>query len=166
LRWIKISKEILIIEKITNEIAEICGKISAREHGIIEHLKDLETWKSESLEIESNQLKKLNKLLDKAKLNLSKLAKQYPERFKTLETEFMEYSKKCEEKNKDFLYKKLIDLEETRFSLENKLKELIEKLQEGVISDSEYNNQEKEIKNELIDKSSKITYLRAFIHKL
>jgi len=160
------SKEILIIEEVTKEIAEFCEKISSREHKMIEHLKDLETWKNESLKIESNQLKKLNKLLDKAKLNLSKLAKQYPVRFKSLEAEFMEYSKKCEEKNKDFLYKKLIDLEEIRFSLENKLKELIERSQEGVISDSEYNNQVKEIKNDLTDISSKITYLRAFIHKL
>lgn len=166
MREIKTSKELLVIEQITKEIAEICEKISKREYKMIDHLEDLETWKNESLKIESNELKKLNKLLDKAKLNLSKLAKQYPKRFKSLETEFIKYSKKSEDKDKDFLYKKLIELEEIRYSLENKLKTLIEISQKGEISDSEYNKQEKEIKNELIDISSKITYLRAFIHKL
>lgn len=160
------SKELLIVEEATKQIAEICEKISKREYKMIDHLKDLETWKSESLKIESNELKKLNKFLNKVKLNLSKLAKQDPKRFKSLETEFIEYSKKSEQKNKDFLYKKLIELEETRFSLENDLKVLIERFQKAKISNSEYNKQEKEIKHELTNTSSKITYLQAFIHKL
>ena len=160
------SKEILIIEDATKEIAEICEKISTREYKMIEHLKDLETWKNESLKIESNQLKKLDKLLDKVNLNLTKLSTKYPKHFKPLEVEFKEYYKKFEERDKDFLYKKLIDLEESRFSLEQQLKKLISNFQEGSISNSKYNDKEKVIKDKLTNISSKLTYLRAFIHKL
>ena len=80
-----------------------------------------------------------------------------------METEFNKYNKKYDERDKDFLYQELIDLEESRSSLERRLKELSKIFQNGLISDSEYNDQEKEIKNELTRVSSNIIYLRAFI---
>lgn len=45
-------------------------------------------------------------------------------------------------------------------------KELGNKFQKGFISNSKYKMQEKDIKNELFVKFSKITYLRAFIEIL
>ena len=80
-----------------------------------------------------------------------------------METEFNKYNKKYDERDKDFLYQELIDLEESRSSLERRLKELSKIFQNGFISDSEYNDQEKEIKNELTRVSSNIIYLRALI---
>ena len=82
---------------------------------------------------------------------LKEMYRKFPKRFKQLESDFKKYNKKGDKEDKGFIYRELMNLEGTRDSLLQKLK------------DAEDLLQKKELEVKLVNLSIKVVYLRAII---
>ncbi len=83
--------------------------------------------------------------------DLKDMFRKFPKRFNLLEIDLKKYNEKGEKEDKDFLYKELINPEEIRYSLLQKLK------------DTESLPQKKELEEKFLNLWIKVIYLRVII---